>query len=63
MFVTKDSVDLVKAMRNYVWEKDADGNDTEVPVHKWSHGPDALRYALFSEFAGQGGNYTVSFNR
>mgnify|MGYP006874875948 CR=1 FL=1 len=47
-----------------VWEeKDADGNDTEVPVHKWSHGPDALRYALFSEFAGQGGNYTVSFNR
>lgn len=63
LYVTKDSVDLVKAMRNYVWEKDADGNDTEVPVHKWSHGPDALRYALFSEFAGQGGNYTIGFNR
>lgn len=63
LFVTKDSVDLVKALRNYVWEVDANGNETEIPVHKWSHGPDALRYGLFSEFAGDAGTYSISIAR
>ena len=48
-------------MRNYCWEKDADGNITNVPIHAWSHGPDSLRYALFSEFAGNTGQYNISF--
>ena len=65
LFITKDSLDVIKAVRNYVWEKDADGNDTEVPVHKWSHGPDAIRYALYSEFAGKenSGQYNISVKR
>lgn len=65
LFITKDSLDVIKAFRNYVWEKDADGNDTEVPAHRWSHGPDALRYALFSEFAGRegAGTYNISFSK
>lgn len=61
LFVTKESVDVIKALRNYVWEKDANGNDTDVPVHKWSHGPDAIRYGLYSEFAGNEnkGRYSI----
>lgn len=59
--ITKASVDLIKDMRNYCWEKDADGNITNVPIHAWSHGPDSLRYALFSEFAGNTGQYNISF--
>lgn len=61
LYVTKDSGDVIKALRNYVWEKDANGQDTEVPVHQWSHGPDAIRYALYSEFAGNEnkGNYII----
>ena len=55
LYVTKDSVDVIRALRNYVWEKDAAGLDTDVPVHKWSHGPDAIRYGLYSEFAGREG--------
>ena len=59
--VTKDSVDVIKALRNYVWEKNAQGEQTDVPVHKWSHGPDAIRYGLYSEFAGRNsGVYNIS---
>ncbi len=62
LYITKDSVELIKALRNYVWEKDANCEDTEIPVHQWSHGPDALRYALYSEFAGREnrGTYNIS---
>lgn len=59
--ITKGSVDLIKDMRNYCWEKDADGNITNIPIHAWSHGPDSVRYALFSEFAGNTGQYNISF--
>lgn len=65
LMVTKDSVDVIKALRNYIWEKDASGNETDVPVHKWSHGPDAIRYGLYSEFAGRegAGTYNVQVIR
>lgn len=63
--VTKDSVDVIKALRNYVWEKDSQGQETDTPVHRWSHGPDAIRYALYSEFAGREGSgvYNIAFNK
>ena len=62
LFVTKDSLDLIKDLRNYCFEKDKDGNLTDFPIHEWSHGPDALRYALYTQFAGKNtGNYTIGF--
>lgn len=62
--VTKDSLDLIKDLRNYCFEKDRDGNLTDHPIHEWSHGPDAMRYALYSQFAGRNsGDYTIGFNR
>lgn len=63
--VTKSSLNLIHELRNYCFEKDRDGNLTDFPIHEWSHGPDALRYALYSEFAGKEGvgQYTIGFNR
>lgn len=63
--VTKDSVDVVRELRNYTWESDADGRPTDVPTHKFSHSPDAIRYALYSEFANNAGygTYSLSFIR
>lgn len=55
LFVTKDSVELIRDLRNYTYEKDGDGNYLAIPVHTFSHGPDAMRYALFSEFASRVG--------
>lgn len=63
--ITKDSVDVVREFRNYTWEMDADGKPTNVPTHKFSHSPDAVRYALWSEFAQNAatGNYSFSVIR
>ena len=65
LHVTKDSVNLIRDLRNYCWEKDRDGVITSTPIHEWSHGPDAMRYALFSEFAQNAGygSYNLAFNR
>lgn len=64
LFITKDSVEFIKDFRNYCWAKDADGRETGFPVHTFSHSPDAVRYALYSEFAGKetSGQYNISFN-
>ena len=61
LYITKASVDIIRDMRNYTWEKDRDGNITSTHIHTFSHGPDSLRYALFSEFAGNTGTYNISF--
>ena len=63
--VTKRSLNVIKDLRNYAFEKDADGKTTSFPIHDWSHGPDAMRYALYSEFAGREstGNYSFSVIR
>lgn len=53
--ITKDSVDVIREFRNYTWEMDSDGRPTNVPTHKFSHSPDAVRYALWSEFAENAG--------
>lgn len=61
LFITKRSVDIIRDMRNYCWEKDADGNITSTPIHTFSHGPDSIRYGLYSEFSGSTGRYAISF--
>lgn len=45
-FWTKDSTNCVKEQRNYQWEKDKDGKFTDKPLHEWSHGMCARRYAV-----------------
>ena len=64
LLITKDSVDVIREMRNYCWEQDADGRPTDIPTHKFSHSADAIRYALYSEFATRAGygTYVLGFN-
>lgn len=61
LYVTKRSVNLIKELRNYTWAKDRDGRLLNEPIDTWNHAADAMRYAAFSEWAGNGGNYTISF--
>lgn len=37
MFVTKGSTNLQSELRNYVWEKDKDGNYINQPIDKYNH--------------------------
>ena len=61
--VTKASVDLIKELRNYTWAKDRDGNLLNEPIDTWNHAVDAARYALYSEFAGNTGTYSIGMAR
>ena len=46
--ITKGSTNIIKEYRNYLWETDKDGRVTNEPEHLWSHGMDAIRYAMNS---------------
>lgn len=62
LYVTKDSVDMIRELRNYTWSQDKDGHLTSVPVHEFSHSLDALRYAAWTHFGENAsqGQYYVS---
>ena len=64
LYVTKTSLNLIKELRNYTWAKDRDGNFTGQPIDLFNHAADAMRYALFSELAGNEarGQYVLGFN-
>ena len=63
--VTKDSIDLIRELRNYTWDKDRDGNPLNQPIDKFNHLLDALRYAVWTRFAQKAGygQYNISFSR
>ena len=65
LYVTKRSLNVIKELRNYTWAKDRDGRLTDQPVDVFNHSLDAMRYALFSEVAGNegAGHYVLGFNR
>lgn len=46
--VTKQSVNLIKEYRNYLWETDKEGRVLNEPEHTWSHSMDAIRYGMNS---------------
>ena len=61
---TKRSLNLIREARNYTWAKDKDGNPLNVPIDKFNHILDALRYSLFSHFGKDAGSgdYHISFS-
>ena len=62
LFVTKDSLNLINELRNYVWQKDKDGKPLNIPIDKFNHLLDAMRYGVWTKWgqnAGQG-EYHVS---
>lgn len=46
--VTKQSINIAKEYRNYLWKTDKDGRILNEPEHLWSHSMDAIRYAMSS---------------
>jgi phage terminase large subunit len=46
LYVTKNSLSLIKEFRNYTWEINKDGEQLPKPIDAWNHGIDAVRYAL-----------------
>jgi len=49
--VTKNSINVIKEYRNYLWKHDKDGNivvNPSIPEHQFSHSMDAIRYGLTS---------------
>lgn len=46
--VTKNSVNLIREKRNYMWKTDKDGKIMNVPEDMWNHGMDAVRYGMES---------------
>lgn len=48
MSVTKRSVNVIKAYRNYMWKTDKEGAILDIPDHDYSDSMDAIRYALES---------------
>ena len=62
LFVTKDSLNLIEELRNYTWAKDKDGNPLNIPIDKFNHLLDALRYGVWSKFGQRAGygQYNIS---
>lgn len=48
MSITKQSVNVIKEYRNYLWMTDKDGKILNEPEHTYSHSMDAIRYAISS---------------
>lgn len=53
VFVTENSYNLRKEFRNYVWDKDKDGNYINQPIDAWNHGIDAVRYYILATLLGK----------
>ncbi len=46
--LTKQSTNLIKENRNYLWKTDRDGKVLNEPEHTWSHGMDSGMYGMTS---------------
>ncbi len=56
--VHSSSVNLIKELKSYKYKQDANGEFSNVPVDKFNHGIDALRYYVFTNMNGSGyGDY------
>lgn len=48
--ITDDSTELIKEFKNYVYKKNRWDEYTNIPIDKFNHGIDALRYVIYAEF-------------
>lgn len=55
LFITKDSINLIKEIGSYQWREDKDGNILDEPVKYNDHLLDALRYAMYTHEINRGG--------
>ena len=50
--VTKRSLNLIRELKNYKWKEDASGKSLNVPVDRFNHGIDGLRYVCMYRYLG-----------
>lgn len=62
--VTKSSLNAIKELRNYTWQKDKDGHPVNQPIDNWNHCLDALRYGTWTKFAqrASSGQYHITIH-
>jgi phage terminase large subunit len=51
LYVTSNSSNVIKEMRNYKYIEDKNGDLTNKPVDKWNHSCDALRYSVINKLS------------
>ena len=44
ILITSNSVNLIKELRNYTWDRDKNGATLNKPIDDWNHAIDAVRY-------------------
>lgn len=61
IYVTSQSLNIIKEMRNYSFDKDKNGISQNKPIDAYNHCMDAIRYAASEVMGGQNsGNYKIS---
>ena len=51
IYVTKDSINMIKEFRNYKWKEDKNGNILNNPIDMFNHTIDAVRYGLYEKLS------------
>ena len=60
IYVTKESTNLIKELRNYVWQTDKNGKKINAPIDKYNHAIDAVRYVALNKLSrNSGGRYVI----
>jgi len=59
IYITNSSINLKKEQENYKWAEDKDGNQLEVPVKKYDHCWDAVRYWYLKNVATAPGKFVM----
>jgi phage terminase large subunit len=60
MLVTRESTNLIKELRNYTWDTDKTGASLGVPIDRYNHAIDAVRYVALNKLsANAGGRYVI----
>lgn len=52
IYITKDSINLIKEFKNYTYAKDKEGKFINKPIDAFNHGIDAIRYVVLMEVLG-----------
>jgi phage terminase large subunit len=47
--VSERSTNIIKELRNYCWKRDKNGNSLNVPVDRFNHALDAIRYVILNK--------------
>jgi phage terminase large subunit len=59
IFVTSNSVNIIKELRGYTWATDRTGQQTGEPIDDFNHAIDAIRYAIMEKKRTRSGNYAI----